>query len=194
MGGFDTEKTIIIRDEKNWDPGEQCKVHTIPTAGDKQWVLDQQLLFNQKNKGNRAQRRGGYGGLAQQGDDVELKSQLGAVHRLWVQRMLVSWTIMKKGQIIPLPETEKERSRVLALLNDSYVEFIYDAILKEQPKEEEDDEENEEGDNEDGGTPFIGDAWNFTDGKTGETELAQELMSGSESMEIPRSRNHLMKS
>jgi hypothetical protein len=158
MGGFDTETKITIRNPK-WDPGEEAEARVIPTAGDKQWVLDQQLLFNQRNKGNRAQRRGGYGGLSEPVSDIDMKSQLGAVHRLWVQRMLLSWTIMKKGQIIPLPPlaNEKERSRVLAALSDSYVEYIYAAILKEQPKEDEADEDEEE-EEEDEGTPFIDDA------------------------------------
>lgn len=181
MGAFDAnrEDVITIRNSR-WEPHESCRARTIVRAGDEEWVLNQQMLIQQK-KGNRKQRRAG-GFRKQDEAELDIKSQLGATNRLWVQRMLVDWTFTKGGQPIEIS------SESMKLLEQSYVDYIYEEIMKHQPHEE----EEEKGDDGDDGyseeaddSPFFGDASTSTDG--GMNRHAQEELQGSH-------RNFLMKS
>lgn len=136
----DREDIIIIRDEKHWDPHESARARTVVRVADEEWVKNQQIFIRPK-KGNRAQRRA-QGGLQRQDADVDIKNQLGAVNRLWVQRMLVDWTFTKDGMPMPIS------SESMKLLDQSYVDYIYEAIMDAQPKDP-DDDDTEQGEDED---------------------------------------------
>ncbi len=174
MSAFDTDgDDIITVHGKDWDTNESCQMRTVIRAGDEEWVLNQ-LMQVAMPQGK--QKRGG-------SDGMDLKSQLGATKRLWVQRMLQSWTFTRGG--LPMPISGES----LKLLKQSYIDDIYNALQARQPKTPE--LEVSEGDEE--GTPFFGNVSTFTAGDIdtidGE-ELMQDLIAGP----VKRPRNHLSRS
>lgn len=203
MGAFDAkrEDIITIRNEKNWEPHESCTARTIVRSGDEEWVLNQQMLI-QMPKGNRKQRRLG-GFRKEESEEVKFKSQVGAARRLWVQKMLESWTFTANGQPIEFRrsgQNEKDdqyMSRVMQQLDSAYIDFIYEAIMDAQPKEAKQDEEEDDDDEEDDdeGSPFFANASPSTVGETFKRERTnQALMNGLPNTETTSHRNFLARS
>lgn len=178
MGAFDANRTdqITIRDEANWEPHEQVTARTIVRAGDEEWVLNQQMQILPKS-GNRKQRRA-QRFQRQQDAGIDIKSQLGATNRLWVQKMLTGWTFTRNGRPVEFllsgnnEVDDRYMMRVMAEIDQSYIDFIYEQIMNAQPKQavqDAQDEEEDDDQNDEGGSPFFGDASNSTDGDTGKT-------------------------
>lgn len=145
MGAFDVkEDDIITIHGPKWDAHEQVLARTTVLVADEEWVTNQLMKIKSdfEGKGNRAFRRSKQASMS-------LESQIGAANRLWVFRMLKSWTFTKDGQPMPLSlESVK-------MLRQDYLDYIYEQIMKAQPKDE--DEETEEDDEEEG-TPFTASA------------------------------------
>jgi len=115
MGAFDYgDKTIEIH-APTWDAHEVVVARTVPTLDDEEWVNNQVLELKQ------ADEEDGKPGL-------DINSHLGATRRLWIERMMVSWTLTKNGMPVPLtPKAVKQLPTV-------YADYIYDEINKAQPK------------------------------------------------------------
>lgn len=177
MSAFDIDgDDIITVHGKDWDVHESCRVRTVIRAGDQEWVLNQ-LMHVVAPQGK--QKRGNTAAL-------DLKSQLGATNRLWVQRMLVDWTFTRGG--LPMPISAES----LKLLKQSYIDEIYQAIQDRQPKEEDVEEADDNG-NEEEGTPFFDAALPSIAGDIESIDgerLMEDLISGP----VKRPRNHLSKS
>ncbi|HET8910677.1 MAG TPA: hypothetical protein VFN23_04390, partial [Ktedonobacteraceae bacterium] len=125
MGVFDEKQDdiIIIRDEKNWEPHEQCCARTVVKVADFEWVQNQLVLI--KQTANKSRR-----GAFQRDAQMDIQAQTGAADRLWVFRMLVDWTFTKGGQPMPLSlEAVKQ-------LPQHVLNFIYNKIQEAQPKED----------------------------------------------------------
>lgn len=206
MGAFTTKKNVItICDENNWDPGEFCTARTVVLSGDEEWVMNQQMLI-QMPKGNRQQRRTG-GFRKQQDAKIEFKNQMGAARRLWVQKMLESWTFFDDdGQIIPFTKSgqnevdDRRMSKVMQFLKQEYIDFIFEAIQDAQPAEvkqaEQEEEDDEQGDDEEEGSPFFGNVSPSIAGNTDEDEDEEQVMLLREMMNptTKGNRNFLAKS
>lgn len=201
MGAFDAKRqdVIDIRDEKNWDSHESCTARTIVRSGDEEWVMNQQMLIQMPK--NRKQRRMG-GFRKEENSDIEFENQIGAARRLWVQKMLESWTFTANGQPIEFKRSghnkqdDQYMSKVMKALDTTYIDFIYEAIMDAQPKEaKEDAQEEEEDEGEEEGSPFFENALPSTGGETSRPgRTNQGLTSFLENMETPNHRNFLAKS
>ncbi len=162
MGAFDnTNETITIptspeqAKEWGWEPHESVTVRTVVTVEDEEAVNNQVMkMVSNFGKGKKNQA-------------LDIQSNLGATRRLWIQRMLVSWTFTKNGMPIPIS------AESLKQLKGSYLDRIYDAIQAEQEQYEQDEDEAE----------------NFTSDASSITEEAS-----SEPIPIEMSRNYLLKS
>jgi hypothetical protein len=115
MGAFDYGNETIEIHSPAWDANEMVVARTTPTLEDEEWVNNQVLKLKQ------ADEKDGEAGL-------NIDSHLGATRRLWIERMLVSWTLTKDG--LPVPLTPK----AIKLLPTVYADYIYDKINKAQPK------------------------------------------------------------
>lgn len=135
MGAFDVkaDDVIVIKGPK-WEPHESCQARTTVLVADEEWVTNQLVKIKQEAQaqGNRAFRR--------QKNNMSMEAQIGATNRLWVFRMLVDWTFTKDG--VPMPLTLESVKQ----LRQDYLDYIYEAIMAAQPKDEE--EETEQGDDE----------------------------------------------
>src|SRR6185503_17474423 len=150
MGAFDAKRqdTIEIHGPE-WDDHEFCTARTIVRSGDEEWVLNQQMLI-QMPKGNRKQRRAAGAFQKQQDKDVEFKSQVGASKRLWVQKMLESWTFTMNGMEMPFEKSgqnelaDKRMTKIMQALDTSYIDYIYEQIEAAQPKQASEDEQGDD--------------------------------------------------
>lgn len=177
MSAFDAPKDrddiITVRDKKNWDPHESCRIRTVKRGGDEEWVTNQllrlksQALKKQKSRSRRNQQTG-----------IEIESNLAAANRLWVQRMLVDWTFTKNG--VPMPINDQS----MAMLDQSYIDYIYDQLQDAQPEDDDEEEESEEDDEE--GSAFFANASDSTDG---DIDPQEEMES-----EERNNRNYLLRS
>lgn len=199
MGAFDAKRQdiITIRDEKTWEEHESCRARTIVRSGDEEWVMNQQMLIQMPK--NRKQRRMG-GFRKEENADIEFENQIGAARRLWVQKMLESWTFTANGQPIEFKRSghnkqdDQYMSKVMKALDTTYIDFIYEAIMDAQPKEaKEDTQEEEEDENDEEGSPFFGNASHSTDGETSRA-ATMALLNGSTNTEKTSHRNFLAKS
>lgn len=199
MGAFSRKKDIItIRDEKNWEPGESCEARTFVRSGDEEWVLNQQMSI-QMPKNRKQRRQGGF--RKEETGDIEFENQIGAARRLWVQKMLESWTFTDEDEHPILfkksghnKQDDQYMSKVMKALDTTYIDFIYEAIMDAQPKEAKEDaqeEEEDEGDEE--GSPFSANVLPSTDGETSNPGV-MALVNGSTNTEKTSHRNFLAKS
>lgn len=180
MGAFDgTNRTITIPESPEqgkawgWDAHETVTARVVVTMADEEWVNNQvtkMVLGTIKpRKGKKAQ-------------PLDIQSNLGATRRLWVERMLQSWTLTKDGRPVSIAGPE-ERARALKALPSHYVDKIYDAIMAEQP-EFPDEEPRDEEDEESGDSDFFGAAIGPTAANLDEEPMQETL----------RGRNYLLKS
>lgn len=184
MGAFEPSEgkddIIIVRNEKGWDSHESCRIRTFVRAEDREWVENQLLLLEQEKRKQSKWKRQEAGG-------IEIKNNLAAANRLWVQRMIVDWTFTKGGVVMPL-QPANERSRSMRLLHDDYIEYIYRAFADAQPDTDDPtppEENNEESEEDQDQSNFTGGASASTDG---------EMTSDEERQGQTSSRNYLLKS
>ena|SRR5579859_4610998 len=171
MGAFDVkaDDIITIRNPK-WDAHESVRTRTTVLVADEEWVTNQLVKIKQdaQQQGNRAFRR--------QKNNMNMEAQLGAANRLWVFRMLVDWTFTKDGLPMPLSlESIKQ-------LRGDYLDYIYEQIMKAQPK----DEDTEQGEDEEDADPTLPVALHSINGATSRVVKAQSGENGT--------RNFLSKS
>jgi hypothetical protein len=155
MGVFDEQADDIITiHASNWEPHEECVARTVVKVSDFEWVQSQLVLIKQSSQ---TKRRGAF----QKDVGLDIQAQTGAADRLWVFRMLKSWTFTRGGQPVPL-SLEAVRQLPQSVLN-----YIYNEIQERQPKEE--GEEKAEPRSTDGeeeeGSLFFDDASDSIDGE-----------------------------
>lgn len=122
MGAFDKlNDTLEVHSDK-WDAHESATVRLKVNVGDEEWVNNRVLKMKQGKKGK----------------NLDFQSQLGATKRLWLERMIVSWTFTQDGHPVEVS------SAAITALPSTYADFIYDAINDENEDEELEDEEDEE--------------------------------------------------
>lgn len=132
MGVFDIREDDIfeIRNPK-WG-NEYCRARATVVVEDEEWVNNQLIKIKQdaQQTGNRAFRR--------QKQPLSFDAQMGATNRLWVFRMLVDWTFTKNNMPMPLSlEAVKQ-------LPQHVLDYIYEQIMKVQPKDEDETEQGED--------------------------------------------------
>jgi hypothetical protein len=130
MGAFDQiDDTITIHSDK-WDAHEQVTARAVATVADEEWVNNQVLIMKKAEKKNKG---------------LDFDSQLGATRRLWLERMIVSWTFTKNGQPVPVSKAAINK------LPSKYADYIYEQInaANEDPDEEEDGGDGQEGKGQD---------------------------------------------
>lgn len=164
MGAFEAsngqQDELEVRNPK-WDAHETCVIRTFVRAEDREWVENKLLLLEQEKRKQSRWKR--------QESGIEIKSNLAAANRLWVERMLKSWTFTKGGVVMPLAPASA-RSQSMRLLNDEYVEYIYRAFADAQP-DTDDPTPPEDGQEEDEDhSNFTESALLSTDGETSEDE------------------------
>lgn len=117
---FDDNDTTIVIHAPHWSGHEMVTARIVPTVEDEEWVNNQVLVMK-----SNAQKQG-----------MDFSAQLGATRRLWLERLIVSWTFTSKGQPVLFS------SKAVKKLPTHYADYIYDEIMSHQPKmsqEEEDD-------------------------------------------------------
>ena len=135
MGAFDNnDKTIEIH-SKHWDNNEMVEARVGVTLEDEEWVNNQLLKLKQAAQSNKGKKQ-------QQKQGLEIEFYLGATRRLWIERMIVRWTLTKGGMPVPLS------SLAIKQLPTHYADFIYDQIMEAQPVMSEEEEEDFLGDAE----------------------------------------------
>lgn len=116
MGVFDAQPqknaahTIEIHRE-SWRDGEVVTARVRVTSEDEQWVTAQ-LLQRMLNV-----RKG-----------LSTSDQFALVDRLWLERLIVSWTLTRNGQIIPL-----SAKSIVALPREER-DFLVQRIFQKQPE------------------------------------------------------------
>lgn len=156
MGVFDErDDDIITIHAPSWEPHEECVVRTVVKVSDFEWVQNQLVLIKQNSQ---QKRRGAF----QQESGLDIQTQTGATDRLWVFRMLKSWTFTKNGMPVPLS------LQVVRGLPQNVLNYIFNEIQCRQPKEENETEANLRKTGEEGeeGSNFISDAFDSIDGDT----------------------------
>lgn len=178
MGVFDdkADDVITIRDEKNWEPHESATVRTVVKVSDFEWVQNQLVQIKQ---GALSQRRGAF----QRDQAMNIQALTGASDRLWVFRMLKSWTFTKAGQPVELTLKNVQQ------LPQSVLNFIYNEIMKRQPKEEEESGPEFETEQKEEGSAFFDAASLSTAGDISSSDVKVQ-----DESELPASRNFLPKS
>lgn len=150
MGVFDikADEDIITIQNPKWD-NEYCRARTVVLVADEEWVQNRlvQIKNDFQETGNRAFRR--------QKQAMSFDAQIGATKRLWVFRMLKEWNFTKDGLPMPL------KLEAVQQLPQHVLDYIYDAIMAAQPKDEED---TEQGGEEDETDPTLHFASDFIDG------------------------------
>jgi hypothetical protein len=159
MGVFDEkDDDLITIHAPNWDPHEECVARTVVKVSDFEWVQNQLVLIKQNTQSTRR-------GAFQQDVGIDIQAQTGAADRLWVYRMLKSWTFTKNGMPVPLT------LQAVRELPQSVLNYIYNEIQKRQPKEEEEEEAELRPTGEENGSNFTGDVFAFTDGAMSRRDL-----------------------
>lgn len=169
MGAFSNKDTVELHADW-WEPHEVAVVRYRVKGADEEWVKNRQLLIEQEND-----RRFARGGIQREDSTTRIKNQTGAIRRLWVQRMLVSWTFTDDNGR-PVRITDESMGELL----QEYIDYIYEEIMKRQP-----DRQQVVKDGKDEGTPFISMPSSTTDGGISEPE---------ENDQPDQSRNYLLKS
>lgn len=172
MGVFDKKEDDIIEiTHSDWN-GESCQVRTVVLVEDFEWIQNQLVVIKQQS--SHGHRRGAF----QREQEIDIQAQTGAADRLWVFRMMRSWTFTRNGRPVELT------LQAVKQLPQNVLNHIYNEIMKRQPKEEtaEQGEETEE-ETED---PTSIDVSDSTDGAMNRED--RELLPG------PGLRNYLTKS
>ena len=133
MGVFDIREDDIFEiHHPSWG-NEYCRARKTVVVADEEWVNNQLIKIKNdfQNQGNRAFRRSKQA--------MSIDAQIGATNRLWVFRMLVDWNFTKDGMPMPL------KLEAVQQLPQSALDYIYEQIMAEQPKDEDEQGENEEG-------------------------------------------------
>lgn len=172
MGVFDEQADDIITiHAPSWEPHEECVARTVVKVGDFEWVQNQLVLIRQTSQ---PKRRGAF----QQEGGLDIQAQAGAADRLWVFRMLKSWTFTRGGMPVPLS------LQAVRELPQSVLNHIYNEIQKRQPREENETEAELRETEED--SPFFDDACDSIAGAMSNLDEAPP--------EDPGKRNYLTKS
>lgn len=132
MGVFDERADdVIIIHSPDWEPHEQCEARTVVKVADYEWVQNQ--LVQIKQSAARQRKRGAF----QQDADIDIQAQTGAADRLWVYRMLKSWTFTRNNQPVLLS------LEAVRCLPQSVLNCIYQEIQRHQPKGTDEDSESQ---------------------------------------------------
>lgn len=96
MGAFDVNDDIIVIRNSKWESHEECRARTTVLVKDEEWVQNQLVKIKSdiQQSSNRAFRR--------QKQPMNFDAQIGATKRLWVFRMLDSWTFTENGLESPM--------------------------------------------------------------------------------------------
>ncbi len=117
-GAFeDTNDTLEIH-APNWLAHETVTARYIPTAEDEAWVHNQLIKYQtDRDRTNRSLQRN---------KATAMENHTGEAKLLWVERMIVSWSFTRNGQPIAVSRASVRAMKL------SYVDHIYDEIMKHQ--------------------------------------------------------------